>query len=203
MSKHLLESDAGVRIAPLSALSDFQVAEGYRDIRGWHVLSSDGQDVGKVHDLLVDLDGMRTRYLDVRLHSTFAAADVDRDVLVPIGSAETDEGRSAVIVGIPADRISLLPAFDHRTLHRGFESEIRRHFSLAEAATAGGAATGAAFYDNAGYDDGRFFSRREAPLADRAEPAETRIPVNPEDTVTMRRGEDGHDEVIVRRPVEP
>jgi sporulation protein YlmC with PRC-barrel domain len=200
MSKHILESDAGVRIAPLSDLSDFQVAEGYRDIRGWHVLSSNGQDVGKVHDLLVDLDGMRTRYLDVRLHSSFAAAEGDRDVLVPIGSAQTDEGRSVVTVGIPADRISLLPAFDHRTLHRSLESEIRRHFSLAEAATA---AAPAAFYDHAGYDDRHIFSRREAPLADRAEEAETRIPVNPEDTVTMRRGEDGHDEIIVRRPVQP
>ena len=80
-------TEDGAQIAPLSDSSDFQVAEGYRDIRGWRVDSADGAEIGKVHDLLVDLDGMRTRYLDVRLKSAVAASHGDRDVLIPIGSA--------------------------------------------------------------------------------------------------------------------
>jgi hypothetical protein len=32
------------------------------------------------------------------------------------------------------------------------------------------------------------------------EPVETRIPVDPEDTVMLKRGEAGRDEIIVRRP---
>ena len=59
---------------PLSALDDFEVAEGYPDIRGWHVASADGQEVGKVHDLLIDVDHMRTRYLDVRLTKELASS---------------------------------------------------------------------------------------------------------------------------------
>jgi len=78
-------TEDGAQIAPLSELKDFQVSEGYKDIRGWRVDSTDGKDVGKVHDLLVDLDGMRTRYLDVRLNSSIAASHGDRDVLIPIG----------------------------------------------------------------------------------------------------------------------
>src|SRR4051812_34686463 len=130
MAKHYLEADGGVRLAPLSALKDFQVADGYTDIRGWRVESMDGREVGRVHDLLVDLDGMRTRYIDVRLHSALAATEGDRDALVPIGAASLNDADNKVVVSLAADRVSLLPAFDHHTLLRTHESEIRRHFSL-------------------------------------------------------------------------
>jgi photosynthetic reaction center H subunit len=142
MAKRILETDDGDRIAPLSTLADFQVAEGYTDVRGWHVTSSDGKDVGKVHDLLVDLDSMRTRYLAVRLHPPFAAAESDRDVLVPIGVARIDQPMSAIAVPLTAERISLLPPFDHKRLFRTHESEIRRHFALGEAAASSAAEQG-------------------------------------------------------------
>ena len=82
----IYQTEDGTRIAPLSALNDFEVAEGYPDIRGWSVTSADGQEVGKVHDLLIDVDHMRTRYLDVRLTKQLASSPGDRDVLVPIGT---------------------------------------------------------------------------------------------------------------------
>src|SRR4051812_1829951 len=190
MAKHILETEDGVRIAPLSALSDFQVAEGYKDIRGWHVQSSDGKDVGKVHELLVDMDSMRTRYLDVRLHSSLAAADGDRDVLIPIGAARIDQGTDLIVVPLTAERVSLLPPYDHKHLLRTHESEIRRHFALGEVAAATAASGG--FYDNEVYDDRRFFGGRADEVA--------RIPVDDKDSVVMRKGEDGRDEIIVRRP---
>ena len=52
-------TEDGAQIAPLSDLKDFQVSEGYKDIRGWRVDSADGKEVGKVHDLLVDLGRLR------------------------------------------------------------------------------------------------------------------------------------------------
>ena len=169
--KACLLTDDGVRIAPLSRLGDFEVAQGYVDVRGWEVASSDGRDVGKVHDLLVDLDGMRTRYLQVRLHPAVAATTGDRDVLVPIGSAQIAEGSKRVVVPLDASRIPLLPAFDNRQLLRAHEAEIRRHFSLGEAAAA--AAT---------------------------RPDITRVPVRPDETVVLEKGVDGHDEIVIRRP---
>src|SRR4051812_7858118 len=134
MTKHILETEDGVRIAPLSALSDFQVAEGYTDIRGWRVASADGREVGRVHELLIDMDSMRARYLDVRLHSSLAAADGDRDVLVPMSVARIHETDDLVTVPLTVERISLLPVFDHKHLLRLHETEIRRHFALGEAA---------------------------------------------------------------------
>ena len=134
MAKSTIKTDDGVRLAPLSALKDFQVAEGYRDIRGWKVAAADGSEVGKVHELLIDMDSMRARYLDVRLHSTLAAADGDRDVLIPMGVARVDDKAEAVVVPLTVDRVSLLPPYDHVHLLRAHEAEIRRHFALGEAA---------------------------------------------------------------------
>jgi photosynthetic reaction center H subunit len=236
----IYETDDGIRIAPLSALDDFEVAEGYPDIRGWRVVSADGQEVGKVHDLLIDVDQMRTRYLDVRLTKELAAAPGDRDVLVPIGTAEVVEGKDVVRVPLTAERFGLLPVYDHGRLSRTHELEIRRHFSLGEAAAAaaGGAAaaaTGREFYDDEGYNDRRFFGKRrptreeeeralrrvDAERADaarvdaereavrrdetdrdvRARESEIRVPVEREDAVVLKRGDDGRDEIIIRRPV--
>jgi hypothetical protein len=235
----IYETEDGIRIAPMSALDDFEVAEGYPDIRGWRVDSTDGQEVGKVHDLLIDVDHMRTRYLDVRLTKELASSPSDRDVLVPIGTAEVVEGSHVVRVPLTAERFGLLPVYEHR-LTRTHELEVRRHFSLGEAAAAAVTGTTAAaasrgFYDDDGYDDRRFFgprrpTRTEEEIAarrvdaERADAArvdaarveaarveterdipvresEIRVPVEREDAVVLKRGDDGRDEIIIRRPL--
>jgi photosynthetic reaction center H subunit len=226
------ETDDGVRIAPLSALRDFEVAEGYPDIRGWRVESADGEEVGKVHDLLVDIDNMRTRYLAVRLTSALAATPGDRDVLVPVGAANMREKGDIVRVPLTAERVGLLPPWNGTRLTRAHELEVRRHFSLGEAAAAAaaGTATGAAttpasrdFYDHDAYDDNRFFSARrratgDTPAADRsaernaernadtrrelgANEGEIHVPVDRGDSVVLKRGDGGRDEIIIRRPI--
>ncbi len=238
-------TEDGAQIAPLSELKDFQVSEGYKDIRGWRVDSTDGKEVGKVHELLVDMDGMRTRYLDVRLHSAIAASHGDRDVLIPIGSARIADEGEVVVIPLTAERVSLLPLYDHGMLTRVHESEVRRHFTLGEAAAGAAAATAATvtaattapstapdatnaaattpteqavdrevdrdFYNHEVYDDRKFFklkprdAAREtataAPQRDiHGELAETRIPLSPQDSVVLKKGENGRDEIIVRRP---
>ena len=274
MARKIEPNEDGVRIAPLGALDDFEVAEGYPDVRGWKVLSSDGAEVGKVHELLIDVDNLRTRYLDVRLTNEIAATPGERDVLVPIGTANLVDDQKTVRVPLTAERFGLLPIYDHGHLSRVQEVEVRRHFSLGEAAAATATGAGAAavareFYDNPGYDDRKFFGERRAPyvevpgtrrsadrstaerpvtdreLADRdlaareaaarevankeffegdrdrqfappdardAEPAladrgirasesEVRVPVERDESVVLRRGESGRDEIIIRRPI--
>jgi photosynthetic reaction center H subunit len=252
----IYKTDDGVRIAPLSELDDFEVAEGYPDIRGWRVASADGEEVGKVRDLLIDVDQMRTRYLDVRLTKELAASPGERDVLVPVGTAQVVEGKDVVRVPLTAERFGLLPLYERGGLTRTHELEVRRHFSLGEAAAAAvtGTVAGAAtrsFYDDEGYDDRRFFGKRRTRAeedvaarrvdAERADAArldaerleaeraaatrdgrerelrerdvrdvrdrdvrgrddEIRVPVEREDAVVLKRGEDGRDEIIIRRP---
>jgi hypothetical protein len=209
MSKHFLKTEDGVRLAPLSQLKDFQVSEGYTDVRHWRVESSDAREVGKVHDLLVDLEGMRTRYIVVRLLSSIAASDSDRDVLIPIGAARIAEQNDTVVVPLTAERVSLLPAYDHVSLFRSHESEIRRHFSLGEAAATTTAPT-RGFYDNEAFNDQQFFGSRRAASSDvstptpaaaaSVDPATVRVQVEPEDSVVLRKGEDGRDEIVIKRP---
>lgn len=204
MAKHI-ELEGGGRIARLSDLRDFQVAEGYTDIRGWRVEAADGKEVGRVHELFVDLDSMRTRYIAVRLSSTVAASEGDRDVLIPIGAAQIAQDADKVVVPLSHDRVSLLPPYNHPQLTRTYESELRRHFALGE--IAGAAATAApqpdatskGFYDHEVYDDRRLYSARPNVAGT---PGETRVPVNPEDTVVLKRGENGQDEIVIRRPAQ-
>jgi len=188
--------------------------------------AADGTEIGKVHELLVDLDALRTRYLDVRLTSEVAAAPEDRDVLVPIGAARIDDDHDVVTVSLTTERVGLLPPYTHGPVTREQEYEVRRHFTFgrtaaegvaagAAGAAAGGAASAAResrdFYDDEAYDDSRFFSRRSAQLGDsnrdaandavtRADETEVRVPLKAEDSVVVKRGEDGRDEVIIRRP---
>ena len=161
---HHHDSDAP-RVSALGELSDFEVAEGYPDIRGWNVTTADGTEVGKVHELIVDTTEMRTRYLDVRLKHGLVGTFDERDVLVPIGRARLlTEGNDRIVVdGLTADRFALLPAYSHGALTREHESELLRHFSVADAAattagTAAAAATNRNFYDSDHFDDRRTFT---------------------------------------------
>jgi photosynthetic reaction center H subunit len=195
-------NEDGVQIMPLGELRDFEVAKGYPDVRGWRVESVDGQSVGEVHELLVDADSMRTRYLDVRLTSVLAATPGDRDVLVPIGAAHLEEKDEKVSIPLHAERICLLPPYEHDALTRAQEYEIRRHFSLGEAAATAAAGPTHNFYDHETFDDRSFFSGRRAdtPRADEGAVTDTRIPVDPGDSVVLKRGLGGRDEIIIRRP---
>lgn len=221
----------GSRIAPLGEVDDFEVAEGYPDVRGWRVDAADGTEVGKVHELLVDLDALRTRYLDVRLTDEVAGTSEDRDVLIPIGAARVDDDHDVVTVSLTAERVGLLPVYTHAPLTREQEYEVRRHFTIGRAAAAGaagvaGAAAGAAaagasdaanasresrdFYDDEAFDDRHFFSSRDSASTNRNSTApdhrdvdgetEVRVPLKAEDSVVVKRGEDGRDEIIIRRP---
>ena len=163
------ETGDGSRIAPLGEVDDFEVAEGYPDVRGWRVDAVDGTEIGKVHELLVDLDAMRTRYLDVRLPNEVAAAPEDRDVLVPIGAARIEQKNDVVAIPLTAERVGLLPPYLNGPVTREQEYEVRRHFTFGRAAAEGAAATEAAsaaresrdFYEHAAYNDRRFFPARK------------------------------------------
>src|SRR5215213_8675337 len=182
------------QVAALKDLGDYEVAEGYPDPRGWTVRTADGADVGKVRDLIVDTETMRTRYLAVRL---------ERDVLVPIGAARLDEDDDDVIVdGVAADRFATLPAYDVRSLSREQEQELRRHFTAGDAMSAGaigaGATAGSDFYDHEHFDDRGFFTRgRERPRTAEAE----RLTVS-EEQLSVGKRQVSAGEVGVRKQVE-
>jgi uncharacterized protein (TIGR02271 family) len=117
------------RIVSLDDLEDFEVAEGEPDVRGWEVLSADGQRIGEVDQLLVDTTAMKVRYLDVDLENDLIGTDEDRHALIPIGFARLDEDNDQVFVdNLRAEDVSRLPAYDHGPITRDIEVEVRRAF---------------------------------------------------------------------------
>jgi uncharacterized protein (TIGR02271 family) len=157
--------------------SDFEVAEGYPNIRGWDVVSPDGQKLGKVDDLIVSPGEMRVRYLDVDVDSSVrssvsnAAGGDAGHALVPIGTAQLDDTNDRVIVSsLSGSDLGAYPRYDRAAgISRDYESTLRGHHKGAGAAGAAGAAAGAAagnFYDDDHYDDSRLFAGRGGATGD-------------------------------------
>jgi orotate phosphoribosyltransferase-like protein len=75
-------SRANDRIPSLKRLKEiedeFEVADKHLDVRGWEVLGTNGEKIGKVDELIVDIEAMKVRYLDVDVANTVNAATVSR-----------------------------------------------------------------------------------------------------------------------------
>jgi hypothetical protein len=104
-----------MQIASLSALDDYEVADGYPEVRGWDVRDADDRSIGYVYDLLVDLTAMRVRYLDVELSPRFADVQADRRVLIPMESVDLDgTGDVVVLPSVPVAKVRDLVPFARR-----------------------------------------------------------------------------------------
>lgn len=99
----------------LDDLSDYKVASGYEDVRGWEVKDVDNRTIGKVDGLLASKSAKRVVYLDVEVdddliedgHKIYSASaqkgvhefknkDGDNHLIIPIGLANLDEDEHEV-----------------------------------------------------------------------------------------------------------
>ncbi|HEX6534530.1 MAG TPA: PRC-barrel domain-containing protein [Gemmatimonadaceae bacterium] len=95
-----VEDEAGVgpdprqarHLMPLKELSRFKISGHDPDIRGWSVFTSNGREVGRVDDLLVDTTIGEAVMLDIDL------LDSDRHTLAPIRAAWIDRAHDRVIL---------------------------------------------------------------------------------------------------------
>jgi stress response protein YsnF len=152
--------------------SDFEVADGQPDIRGWDVKDASGQRIGEVDDLIFDTQSRKVRYMKIDLEGNVLDLE-PRDVLVPIGLAQLhDDGDDVILNNVTADQLRALPEYDDDNLQSSdFESGIRRVFGGAGGAVAAGAATtGAAltldtdrdtdFYNHEHFNDANLYRNR-------------------------------------------
>lgn len=113
----------------LEDMDDFDVADGYPDIRGWDVKNAAGETIGEVHGLVVDTRALEVRYMDVDLDHDHFDLDDDRHVLVPIGGARLNDDDDVVMLGGITDRELLAaPAFDHGRFDDTAHSAYRDHY---------------------------------------------------------------------------
>ena len=143
---------------PLGELANFEIAKNIPDPRGWDVMTSDGSKIGKVHELIVDTNARRTRYIDVSLDRKALNLDNDRDVLIPIGDAQLDGSADEVVIGgLTAKQLADLPEFNHVEITREYESTLLPKFGTR---TTMDVSEGTDFYTDRHFDDKRFFAPR-------------------------------------------
>ena len=143
----------------LDDLDDFKVADGEPDIRGWTVRTADNRKLGKVTDLLVDMDAMKVRYMEVDLDRKELSLKEDRRVLVPVGVARLNDDDDVVVVSRQAAELAGLPGYARGTaMTPAHERDLRDRYG-AGAATAPSRAKDD-LYGSEHFDDRSFFSRR-------------------------------------------
>lgn len=112
------ESPAEPSVRPLREMADYRVARSEEDIRGWAVDDEDGEIIGEVEDLLVEVAVRKARYALVRL------AHPPRLAAVPVGYLEmARDAKRVVTPSLSRTDVRLLPAYEP-PLDRAQENRI-------------------------------------------------------------------------------
>lgn len=115
----------------INELSDYKIADGYPDVRGWDVKDIDNRVIGKVDNLLVNKESQRVVYIDVEVDKSiidakhdpygrpshtdvreFVNKDGENHIIIPIGLVDLNEDSDYVYSDI----------LDHQTF-----SETKRY----------------------------------------------------------------------------
>jgi len=125
--------------------SDFEIADGQPDIRGWDVKDENGKKIGEVDELIFDVQSLKVRYIVLDLEGNVLDLDT-RDVLVPIGIAQLhDKDDDVLLPGVTAQQLKSLPEYEEGSLTPDVENKVRNVF----AGLGGAALTGAALTSDA------------------------------------------------------
>ena len=169
--------------AQLLALSgsDFEIADGQPNIKGWDVKDAQGKQIGDVDDLIFNPNNDKVVYLVVDQDDNELDLTEDKKVLIPIGLAELHEKDDDVILSsITAAQLNQLPAYEKGNITSETESTIRN--VLGGGAVAAGAAALTVkedFYQHEHFNDDKLYGRRQQKTADltSADQTTTSIPV--------------------------
>jgi len=169
--------------------SDYEVADGQPDIRGWDVKDDNGKTIGEVDDLIFDEESLKVRYMVVDLDDNDFDLDDDKDVLIPIGVGEIPEKDDVVIVpNVRKDQLTALPDYDDdKGIVPEDEYRIRNVFAGAGAAAITGAGVvNDEFYNHEYYNQENLHRRRNAmyntttanTATSAVDAADTKVPTN-------------------------
>ncbi|MEO8111719.1 MAG: PRC-barrel domain-containing protein [Ginsengibacter sp.] len=148
--------------------SGYEMAKGEPDIRGWKVINAANQQIGKVKELLFDVQAQKIRYV---------ITDVDgkplnllsRNVIVPVGLAELDEKEKVMYVpDLTIGHLATLPEYKKGKVTYETERAIRDVFIPQKSSAAEKLADfesreqpeREAFYDNDYFNQDRLYRRR-------------------------------------------
>jgi len=152
--------------------SGYEMVKGEPDIRGWKVINSLNQEIGKVKEVLFDVKSRKIRYLIIDLNGKPINL-LSRDVIIPVGLAELDEKENIVFFpDVTVGHLASLPEYRKGTITYQTERVIRDVFIPRESAAAEKLADiesqeypeREAFYNHDYFDENRMYKRRKREL---------------------------------------
>ena len=115
----------------LCDLTDFEVADGNPDVRGWTVRGNDGQALGTVFELIVDPEILKVRYLDIELDTRFQIKEYENHILLPIGVASLDaDGDNVFVPALNAESVLHYPPYVEIQVTRTYETAMMQALGL-------------------------------------------------------------------------
>jgi sporulation protein YlmC with PRC-barrel domain len=143
--------------------SDFEVAEGQPDIRGWEVRDESGRLIGKVDELIFDSRENKVRYMVVNVRDSDELELEKRTVLVPIGLAVLEHKHDDVILqGVTPFQLRALPRYNKEDLGTKAERAISTVFGRTDTPgyTGDDADLQAGFYQHDHFNEKNMFRKR-------------------------------------------
>jgi photosynthetic reaction center H subunit len=138
----------------LRDMTDFEVADGNPDVRGWTVRGADGKALGLVHELIVEPEALKVRYLDIELDARFNINEHERHILLPIGVAAIDADDDNVFVpALNSESVLRYPPYIELQITRDYEEAMLRALGQEPAEAE-------RFYERDEYSDAAFYSAR-------------------------------------------
>ncbi|HVE60794.1 MAG TPA: PRC-barrel domain-containing protein [Chitinophagaceae bacterium] len=113
--------------------SDFEIAKGQPDIRGWEVRDSNGRKIGKVQELIFDSRAQKVRYIVVNVLDSKELELEKRTVMVPIGLAVLQPKDDDVILkNVTPFQLRALPRYNKDDLGTKAERDISTVFGRSD-----------------------------------------------------------------------
>lgn len=145
--------------------SDFEMAKGQPDIRGWEVIDPAGNKIGKVNELVFDTEARRVRYMVINIADSKELQLEKRTVLVPIGLAELHRAHDSVVLPeVTPFQLRALPKYDKEHLGPKAEMDISAVFGRSHTAIGSDEAhSSAPFYDHEHFNEENLYRGRANP----------------------------------------
>jgi sporulation protein YlmC with PRC-barrel domain len=123
-----MATDKNRRLQELGG-SDFEIAKGQPDIRGWEVRDTSGRKIGKVNELIFDSRANKVRYIVVSVLDSKELELEKRTVMIPIGMALLQPKDDDVILkNITPFQLRALPLYNKDHLGTKAEKDISTVF---------------------------------------------------------------------------
>jgi len=139
--------------------SNYEMAEGEPDVKGWAIRDNLGAKLGKVEELLFNPASQKVRYLIAHLEERVFGVE-NRKTLIPVGLAELHESDDDVYLpDITIEQLASSPYYQGDPVSYAYESSVRdafqtRNFDDAEVYDE------QTFYEHDHYNERNFFGRR-------------------------------------------